>query len=76
MKAALVTKYIFRIRTRNGVIVENLAIHGRSEEEASRKLRQIYNDCEILESQLMQASPTGRSGTMNYEDVVELIVTA
>jgi hypothetical protein len=76
MKVALITKYIFRIRTRNGVIVENLAIYGRSEDEASRKLRQIYNDCEILGCQLMQASPTGRSGTMNYEDVVDLIVEA
>jgi hypothetical protein len=35
-------KYSFRIRTRTGSIVENLTIHGRDENEAQKKLRQMY----------------------------------
>lgn len=76
MQSSSITKYEFRIRTRAGVLVENLAIFGRNEEDACRKLRQMYNDCEILESHCLQASPVGRHGHLNYEDVVDLIIAA
>lgn len=46
----LVTKYGFRIRTRHGGVVDNLLIYGRDEHEAVTKLRQIYHDCEVLET--------------------------
>jgi len=49
MLAGTISKYLFRIRTRNGVIVEHLSFYGRDEEEARRKVAQIYNYCEILE---------------------------
>ena len=42
-------KYAFRIRTRLGVVVDNLMIHGRDEHEAQRKLRQVYHGCQIIE---------------------------
>ena len=32
------TKFGFRIRTRQGLVVEHLMIHGRSEADAERKL--------------------------------------
>ena len=41
-------KYAFSIRTRLGVIVDNLMIHGRDEHEAQRKLRQVYHGCQII----------------------------
>jgi len=31
------TKYAFRIRTRQGLVVENLMIHGRDEADAQRE---------------------------------------
>ena len=43
-------KYIYQIRSRNGVIVNNLQIYGRTEEEARQKLEQMYRNCEVLES--------------------------
>lgn len=49
MLAPVVTKYAFRIRTRVGLVINNLMIHGRDSAEAQRKLRQIYRDCEIIE---------------------------
>lgn len=74
MQASSITKYGFRIRTRDGVLVENLAIFGQSEADACRKLRQIYNDCEIIEAQCSPGVPAGRHGHLNYEDVVDLII--
>jgi hypothetical protein len=47
-------KYGFRIRTRHGLMVERLTIHGRDEADAERKLRQIYHHCEILERRVMR----------------------
>ena len=49
MYAVATTKYAFRIRTRDGLIVNKLLIPGRVEGDAQRTLRQIYRDCEILE---------------------------
>ena len=67
-----VVKFGFRIRTRSGGTVDNLAIHARDIDDASRKLRQMYHHCEILESwsEATRIRPTGTS----FEDVVDLIV--
>jgi hypothetical protein len=72
MQHSLSTKYGFRIRTRNGSVVENLLIFGKDEPDAERKLRQIYMGCEILEAKrLVIQAP--RSRPVTYEDVVDLI---
>lgn len=73
MLSGTISKYLFRIRTRSGVIVEHLSFYGRDEAEAKRKVTQIYNRCEILECRHQQASMNGRLGSVNYEDVVDLI---
>ncbi len=72
------TKYGFRIRTRDGMVVEHLMIHGRDEADAERKLRQMYLHCEILECNVMQPAmmqPAKRSGaaSASFEDVISLI---
>ena len=75
------TKFGFRIRTRQGLIVEHLMIHGRDEADAERKLRQMYLHCEILERSVMQpatmqpslgASATTPDGS-SFEEIVSLI---
>lgn len=68
------TKYGFRIRTRVGLVVDNLMIHGRDESDAQRKLRQMYQGCEILECvRHVAGSGHARSQASNFEDVVSLI---
>jgi hypothetical protein len=75
------TKFGFRIRTRQGLIVEHLMIHGRDEADAERKLRQMYLHCEILERSvmqpaMMQPSPGSSSSTpdgTSFEEIVSLI---
>ena len=47
--SSAITKYGFRIRTRSGLIVDNLLIHGRDEVDAERKLRQMYQHGNILQ---------------------------
>lgn len=72
MNAAAMTKYAFQIRSRNGVVVDNLQIAGQDENDALRKLRQMYPGCEILESRI--AFPE-RAATSSYEEVLNLIAS-
>ena len=75
------TKFGFRIRTRQGLIVEHLMIHGRDEADAERKLRQMYLHCEILERSVMQpammqpslSTPPAASDGSTFEEIVTLI---
>lgn len=73
-------KFGFRIRTRYGLVVEHLWIHGRDEADAERKLRKIYQHCEILERSFMQPATmqpaflpvTAKTGE-TFEEIVSLI---
>lgn len=65
------TKYCFRIRTRVGLVVDNLMIHGSDADDAQRKLRQMYRDCEVLECVCVAGK--GRQPAASYEDVLGLI---
>ncbi|HTY04240.1 MAG TPA: hypothetical protein VMC81_10980 [Rhodocyclaceae bacterium] len=69
--ASAFTKYGFRIRTRDGGLVDNLAIAGRDEAEAVRKLRQMYRDCEILECAPVQTER--HAAGITFDDVAKLI---
>jgi len=52
--SSAIIKYGFSIRTRTGLIVNNLLIHGRDEVDAERKLRQMYQHCRILQCTVHQ----------------------
>jgi hypothetical protein len=54
VSSSAIVKFGFRIRTRGGLIVDNLLIHGRDEVDAERKLRQMYQHCKILECKVHQ----------------------
>lgn len=41
-------KFCFSIRTRDGLPIARLMISGRDQEEAERKLKQMYRFCEIV----------------------------
>jgi hypothetical protein len=44
-----VIKFGFRIKTRGGMLVENLQVTARDRAEAARKITQIYHRCEVIE---------------------------
>ena len=73
MQAPVMTKYGFRIRTRDGLTVENLQIFGRDGGDAERKLRQMYHECEIIEC--LPLFGAMRSSSASFEDVARLIAT-
>jgi hypothetical protein len=66
-------RYGFRIRTRGGSTVDNLVIQGRDQEEAERKLRQVYHHCTILDARLL-AEPLPAEAS-DLEGVISLIVS-
>jgi hypothetical protein len=41
-------KYDFSVKTREGQKVQSIVLFGKDREDAERKLRQMYRDCEIL----------------------------
>ncbi len=73
MQAPLMTKYGFRIRTRDGLVVEHLQIYGRDGNDAERKLRQMYHECEVIECVPMVGGT--RMPAASFEDIARLIAT-
>ncbi len=71
MLPSSLVKYGFRIRTRHGLVVENLTIQGRDEADAERKLRQMYQHCEVLDCSILAS--LRRSEQLSFEEVVSLI---
>lgn len=54
-------KFHFSILTRSGQKLDSLAIMGRDRDEAERKLRQMYRDCEVLRCGLNPAEKRMRA---------------
>jgi hypothetical protein len=69
--APIISKYAFRIKTRLGVLVDNLMIHGRDEIDAQKKLRQMYPRCEIVDCVCHRAGV--RVPVASFEEVANLI---
>ena len=65
-------KYQFRIRTKNGLVVEALFIQGRDREDAERKLFQMYIGCLVLECK-EAAPPVAREENLDLGSIISLI---
>jgi hypothetical protein len=65
-------KFGFKIRTRSGLVVDNLLIPGKDQADAERKLTQIYRHCEILETKAIQQQAT-RDDSMDMDGIISLI---
>ena len=64
-------KFGFHIRTRSGQKVDNIVIQAVSRVEAERRLRQMYQHCEILECR--ERAPATRPDALDVEAVIGLI---
>ncbi len=64
-------KFGFRIKTRGGMVVENLMVQARDQAEAENRIRQIYRHCEILECNTL--APDTRGEGMDLEGMISLI---
>lgn len=65
------TRFTFRVRTRNGLVVEAVNLQARDREEADRRLTQMYVGCSVLDCQT--ATPDGREESASFESVISLI---
>ncbi len=64
-------RYGFNIKTKQGQRVENIMIMAATQDDAERRLRQMYHYCEILDCR-EQAVPR-RLDTLDIESVIGLI---
>jgi hypothetical protein len=65
------TRYGFNVRTRSGQRVDNIMIMAATQDDAERRLRQMYVHCEILQCR-QQAVPR-RFDTLDVEGVIGMI---
>lgn len=64
-------RYGFNIRTRSGQRVDNICIMAASQDDAERRLRQMYHHCEIVQC---QSEPVvSRHDPLDVEDVIGII---
>lgn len=64
-------RYGFNIKTRTGQRVENISIMAGSQTDAERRLRQMYQHCEVVECNA-QTVPR-RVDTLDVEGVIGMI---
>jgi hypothetical protein len=62
----------FRIRTRNGALLDHLLIQAANAEEARAKLLRMYPQCEVLSTWSEQAG-NGQTASKSFEDLADLL---
>jgi len=65
-------KFDFSIRTRDGQRVESLVIAGIDQQDAERRLNQMYRYCEILRCETKE-TVIKQSDSTSVEDILSLI---
>jgi len=51
MNGGIMVKFDFSIQTHGGQKIESIVIMGKDQEDAERKLRQMYRYCQVLRCQ-------------------------
>ena len=67
----MMIRFGFNIRTKMGQRVDNIQIMAANLDDAERRLRQMYLNCEILERR--EQSVPRRNDTLDVEHVIGLI---
>jgi len=66
-------KFGFKIKTRSGMVVDNLLVSAHDRAEAEQKILQIYHHCEILDGHEAQPPLTEASQDLSLENAIALI---
>lgn len=64
-------KFGFKIKTRGGTVVDNLAIAARDRADAERKVIQMYHQCEFLDCRELRQ--TFKEEGFDLESAIDLI---
>lgn len=65
-------KFDFSLRTRDGQKVEHILIAGKDQQDAERKLNQMYRNCEVMRCE-SRFTAEKRSPALYVEDILNLI---
>lgn len=65
-------KFGLKLRTRGGMVVENLMVQARDRAEAEQRIGQVYHHCEILECRPL-ASGIKPGEALDLEGMISLI---
>ncbi|MBI3902740.1 MAG: hypothetical protein HY306_07340 [Nitrosomonadales bacterium] len=65
-------KFEFSVLTRNGQKVDGIVIAGQDQQDAERKLRQMYYHCTVTDCTIKQRD-MGSLGAMSFEDILSTI---
>lgn len=65
-------KFYFSVQTQSGQKVENILIAGKDQEDAERKLRQMYYHCEVTRCEI-KPEEVKPGQTASLEDILSLI---
>jgi len=68
----MMLKFDFAIRTRDGQKIESLVIAGNDQQDAERKLNQMYRYCEILRCEAKDVA-IKQADSNSVEDILSLI---
>jgi hypothetical protein len=66
-----VIKFGLKIKTRGGMLVDNLQVSARDRAEAERKISQIYQRCEFVEC--VELRPPVKDEAFDLESAINLI---
>lgn len=66
-------KFDFSVLTKDGQRVESIVIAAQDQENAERKLRQMYRYCEIVSCVSKEDASSKVSQSMSVEDILTLI---
>jgi len=67
------TRFGFNVKTRSGQRVENIVIMAASRDDAERRLKQMYVQCEIIDCRSQVVTPPRRADALDIEAVIGLI---
>ena len=65
-------KFDFSVQTRSGQKIDSILIAGRDQEDAERKLRQMYRHCEVLHCDIRSSDDKHGKAT-SLEEILTLI---
>jgi len=72
MTRTIMTKFDFSVKTRDGSKIVSVVIAAADQEDAERRLRQMYRDCEVLSCQVREVEDKARPSA-SLEDILSLI---
>jgi hypothetical protein len=73
-RGGVMLKFDFTVLTKDGQRVESVVIAARDQDDAERKLKQMYRYCEIVRCGLKEEESGNKSGqVMSVEEILTLI---